>query len=380
MHASISAKMILLLSFVTVFVSCNKTAQDEFIINGKADGIKDGTEVYLQKQDSTGMVHVDTVKVAGGKFEFEGKVNDPFIHFIQVKDIQGGFPFVLENGEITMTINKDTLGKSKVSGTYSNDQLAVYTKEYEKISKEMQKYQEANMAKWTEAAAKQDTVTRNALIKGNKVYEDQFKKLMENQIEKHPKSYLSLLFVGQLANQPDQDGAELKKKFDSLDEKLKNTKEGKKINKGIESLNAVSVGSKAPDFSAPDTNGKNVSLKESLGKVTLIDFWASWCAPCRQENPNVVALYNEFHAKGLNIIGVSLDRPGDDAKWKEAIAKDGLTWTQISNLKYWDDPIAKQYNIKGIPATFLLDANGKIIAKDLRGDELKAKVASLLGA
>ena len=118
-------------------------------------------------------------------------------------------------------------------------------------------------------------------------------------------------------------------------------------------------------------------MKEALGKITIIDFWASWCGPCRQENPNVVALYNEFHAKGLNIIGVSLDT--NVTKWKDAIAKDKLTWTQISNLQGWEDPIAKQYSIEGIPATLLLDANGKIIAKDLRGEELKAKVASLLG-
>ena len=109
----------------------------------------------------------------------------------------------------------------------------------------------------------------------------------------------------------------------------------------------------------------------------LIDFWASWCGPCRAENPNVVALYNELHSKGLNIIGVSLD---DDAtKWKNAIVKDKLTWTQISNLKGWKDPIALNYEVEGIPATFILDAKGNIVAKNLRGDELKAKVKELLG-
>jgi peroxiredoxin len=134
----------------------------------------------------------------------------------------------------------------------------------------------------------------------------------------------------------------------------------------------------APEFSAPNVDGKMVSLKESLGKITIVDFWASWCKPCRAENPNVVALYNEFHAKGLNIIGVSLDR--DAAAWKEAITADGLTWTEVSNLKFWQNPIAQKYNVKSIPATFLLDANGKIIAKDLSGEALKSKVASLLGA
>src|SRR3990167_3264257 len=133
---------------------------------------------------------------------------------------------------------------------------------------------------------------------------------------------------------------------------------------------------KAPNFSAKTIEGKTVSLKESLGKVTIIDFWASWCGPCRAENPNVVELYNELHSKGLNIIGVSLDE--DATKWKNAIAKDKLTWTQVSNLKGWKDPIALTYKVEEIPSTFILDAKGNIVARNLRGDDLKAKVKELL--
>lgn len=110
--------------------------------------------------------------------------------------------------------------------------------------------------------------------------------------------------------------------------------------------------------------------------MTIIDFWASWCAPCRKENPNVVALYNELHPKGLNIIGVSLDK--DAAKWKEAIAKDKLAWTHVSNLMQWEDPIAKQYEIESIPSTVVLDAKGNIVARDIFGAELKAKILELL--
>lgn len=133
----------------------------------------------------------------------------------------------------------------------------------------------------------------------------------------------------------------------------------------------------APDFKAPTPNGKLVSLTENLGKATLIDFWASWCSPCRQENPNVVSLYNEFHSKGLNIISVSLDE--NKGSWTKAIEEDKLSWTQVSNLKEMKDPIALQYGVTQIPTTFLLDASGKIVAIDLRGDDLKAKVKALLG-
>jgi peroxiredoxin len=138
----------------------------------------------------------------------------------------------------------------------------------------------------------------------------------------------------------------------------------------------IKVGDKAPDFSAKTPTGTDLSLNESLGKVTIIDFWASWCGPCRKENPKVVALYNQYHDKGLNIIGVSLDK--EDSKWKEAIEKDQLTWNHVSNLMFWQDPIAQEYEVRAIPATFILDENGIVVAKNLRGKKLENKIKELL--
>ena len=204
-------------------------------------------------------------------------------------------------------------------------------------------------------------------------------------IKTHSKSYISVLIVQAMFNNSKFKVKENETVYNSLDESLKKTKPGKKVKENIDNLkkqmNAkakIAVGIVAPDFKAPTPDGKLVSLKESLGKVTLIDFWASWCQPCRQENPNVVALYAELHSKGLNIISVSLDN--DATKWKEAIAKDKLTWTNVSNLKQMKDPIAEQYGIQQIPTTFLLDATGKIVAIDLRGDGLKAKINELLAS
>jgi len=241
------------------------------------------------------------------------------------------------------------------------------------------------------AQQQKDTVTINKLIKQNNDIQNGLKDMMVKYPDTHPKSFISALIVLEMFRDPNVDTKKIKKLYDSFDESLRNTKTAKKIKDQLDALNnikkepkpqpkpvAINIGEIAPDFSAKNPQGVTVSLKQSLGKVTVIDFWASWCGPCRKENPAVVAMYNELHAKGLNIIGVSLDK--DAAKWKEAIAKDKLTWTHISNLKEFEDPIALQYNIEQIPTTFVLDASGKIVAKDLRGDELKAKVKELLSA
>ncbi|WP_051197536.1 DUF4369 domain-containing protein [Flavobacterium soli] len=218
---------------VATLVSCNKVGKNEFTIEGSADGVKDGVAVYLQKQDSTGWVQLDTVKVENGKFKFEGDVTEPSLHFIQIDSTMGKVIFVLENGAINLKVNKDSINKSVVSGTHSNDKLTTYSKEYEKIQKKMMAFRESNMQKWDAAQAAQDTVTRNALIKENQSFQEQFLKLTIDHVENNPKSYLALMFIGQLMNQPDRDVAKLTKYFENLDPELKNTKEGKKIKKGL---------------------------------------------------------------------------------------------------------------------------------------------------
>lgn len=145
-----------------------------------------------------------------------------------------------------------------------------------------------------------------------------------------------------------------------------------------ESVANTDIGKVAPNFSAPDPNGKEIALNDIKGKVTIIDFWASWCKPCRRENPNVVKLYEKYHDKGLEIISVSLDKEGQKNRWIKAIEDDNLTWHNISNLKFWSDPIAKMYNVRSIPATFILDESGTIVAKKLRGAALERKVEELL--
>lgn len=386
-------KIILLLSATVLLISCSKT---KYTISGTAKGIENGKTVIMETQDASGMslIAVDTVKVENGKFEITGKATEPSFHMINVEGVQGKFPFILENGDISIEINKDSINKSKVSGTYNNDEFVSFNEELIKIQKEIMAFQKKNTPLMSQAQQSNDTATINKLMaeynKLQEVVTTESKKKYNSYTESHPKSFISVLIVQGMTNDPSVDIKAVEKLYNGLDESLKTTKPGKAISQKIKAAKTPSVGAGAmppvqaapgtakwsSDFSAPNPEGKIVSLKESLGKITIVDFWASWCGPCRAENPNMVALYKDFHSKGLNIIGVSLDK--DAAKWKEAIAKDKLVWTQVSHLKYWDEPIAAQYQVQAIPAPFILDASGKLIAKDLKGEALRAKIAELL--
>jgi peroxiredoxin len=330
---------------------------------------------------------IDTVKIKDGKFTIKGSAKEPEIMLLQVEALQGKVPFILENGDIEVIVDKDSIQKSKLSGTFNNDVFSKFNVDVVKFQKDSQKklmaFQNANMAKMKTAQEAKDTITINKLMKEYQVIQKEGMDFYVKFAETNPKALISALIVDSMLNDPNVNLARAKKIFASFSPELKKYKPGKSIQSKLDKIAkpvaaAVEVGTIAPDFSAPNPDGKSISLKESLGKVTIIDFWASWCNPCRAENPNVVALYNEFHAKGLNIIGVSLDK--DASKWKEAIAKDKLTWNQVSNLKEFEDPIAQAYGINAIPSTYILDANGTIVAKDLRGAELKAKIAALLAA
>ena len=377
-------KILLILTAFTVLISCNKAGENEYIVTGTIKGIADGKSVILEVQDEAGQLKpIDTVKLEKGKFTFKGNAKEPDMHLISIETVEGKIPFILENGDIEMTINKDSINITKVVGTYNNEELGTYKEKGMEIQKKMMKFQKDNTAIMEAAQQKQDTVAMNKLRKAYSKFQDEFSVQSDAYVSSHPKAFISALIIEGMFNQMTPDLKKIKKFYDGLDKSVKDTKHGKKIKKNLDAIAKpvattapIEIGTIAPEFSAPNPEGKIVSLKESKGKVTIIDFWASWCKPCRQENPNMVALYKEFHTKGLNIVSISLDEKADE--WKKAIASDKLMWTNISNLKEFQDPIAVQYAIKLIPSTIIIDAEGKVIAKDLRGAELKTKIASLL--
>ena len=388
-------KIILLLSAAVVLISCSKVGKGEFLISGTAKGIENGKSIILQTQNETGIVSVDTVKVKDGKFEIKGKITEPSFHMLQLEASQEKIPFILENGEVIIEIKKDSISKSKISGTYNNDEFVKFNAELVKLQKNLVDFQKNNTELMNKAQQTKDTAVINKLMKEfTKIQQsvgEETKVKYLTYAESHPKSFISALIIQGMLNSPDADMQKMEKMFKGLDESLQNTKPGKAIKTRLDQSKTPSVGAVPPagatppaagsakwssDFSGPNPQGKVISLKESLGKVTIVDFWASWCSPCRAESPNMVALYAEFHSKGLNIVGVSLDK--DAAKWKEAIAKDKLTWIQISHLKFWEEPIAMQYKVQSIPATFVFDSSGTLVAKDLRGEELRTKIKELL--
>jgi peroxiredoxin len=195
-------------------------------------------------------------------------------------------------------------------------------------------------------------------------------------VRKHPNSSVALFAVKQYAGW-DIDAAKVEPLFNMLPASAKALPSAKALKDRIDIARKTGIGNYAMDFTQNDTLGKPVSLSSFKGKYVLVDFWASWCGPCRRENPNVVKVFNKYKDRNFTILSVSLDRPDAKDKWLAAIHKDNLTWTHVSDLKYWDNAVAKQYGIRAIPQNLLLDPQGKIIAKNLRGEDLDAKLTDV---
>jgi len=368
-------KILSLIGALALMISCNKAA-DSYTISGNVKGVEDGTTVYLKKQSDMDQVVVDSTVVKNGKFEIKGKADEVEISFITFGKEDMGLPIILENGKINVEFAKDDYENNKATGTKNNDYFVSFNKEAGVLQKKIMEFQQANQMLIMEAQQNNNERVLDSLYGINEKNTDALKNYTVSFVEKHPDAFISILILSQMTQGSTIEPAKSEALFAKMPKEIKDSKHGKELSEILGKLTKVAIGKKAPDFSGPNPEGKTITLKESLGKITIIDFWASWCGPCRIENPNIVKLYKKYHEKGLNIIGVSLDRDAD--KWKEAIVKDELDWPQISHLQFWQDPIAADYSIKAIPATFILNEKGEIIARDLRGSELEEKIAQLL--
>ncbi len=369
-----------------LIVSCKKENRTDFVINGTAPGVYNGVRIHLKYLNEKGKeIVTDTAIVFEEKFKMDGKVEEPTMHFISVNGVEGNAMFMLENSEIDLEINKQNLMESKVTGSETNEGFVAFQAGMNKIREEGQGVMTAyRRLKLPEETAKKDSLSIEIEKLGMRLVDHPLNFINENN-----DSYFSLNLIGLEANKPKLDVVGFIEAYENLTPRLKETKKGKEVREKLDELHEaykkiehLEIGKVAPNFEAPTPNGNIVSLNELKGKVTIIDFWAAWCGPCRRENPNVVRIYEKYHDQGLEIIGVSLDgerRQNDPKKaWLDAIEQDKLPWTQVSNLKYFNDPVAQLYNISAIPATFILDKEGKIVYKNLRGKALELKVQELL--
>ena len=381
-------KKLVIYTFISLlFFGCKEAPKrTDYIINGTAKGVYNGIRVHLNGTDEKGRNKViATQMVVNEQFSFEGKVTSPTLYHITVNSIPGQLPIMVENSEIHVDINKTKIADSKITGSKSQMDYEAYQTGFKDIEKELPQIKmELRNARAQRDMAKQESLNNRLENIENKKIEYTI-----NTIKENDDNYFSLFLLRSELDNPKIDIEKFMDVFNGLSSDLKTSKAGTDIKTKLDNLYSVyqkrahlEIGKIAPNFEAPAPDGKMISLNDIKGKVTIIDFWAAWCGPCRRENPNVVKVYNKYHDQGLEIIGVSLDgtRTQKDPKklWMDAIAKDNLTWHQVSNLKYFNDPVAQLYNISSIPATYILDKDGKIVAKNLRGNALELKVAELL--
>lgn len=337
-----------------------------FAIIGKVTGQDTGI-IYLHHRESG---ETDTFALDHGFFKFNGRADIPELCTI---DFDGHTKqFFLENGKISMLIKKDSLRYAQITGTKSQDEFNYFK---EQLSKPVTSAMDETDKAYDAAQSKKNQKVMDSLDIRYNALDLELKQLAVDFTESHPSSAVSAFEIYTNFSYNPRLG-QIDSLYQKLDSSARKTYFGKQLAVIIEKTKQTAIGKNAPDFSSNDVNAKPVSLSSFKGKYVLLDFWASWCGPCRLENPNIVKAYHNFHNKGFDIFGVSLD--DSKADWLQAMKKDGLNWTQVSDLKGWKSDAAALYGIKGIPMNYLIDKNGIIIAKGLRGNELENKLLEIL--
>ena len=354
-------KLIYTLAAMMMLPALGMAQEQGFKITAQTSGMPDGKMYLIHSRGGDTLAVADMV---GGNFVFTGKVDVPDVAYIMTADLRGQIPMMLENAEYTVVANEKFVrveGGAMQSLYNEFDGInAALVQERMKLEKQIQ----AAMNEQNQAKAQAIDQQYQAAVK--KAQEQEMKMLQENS-----NTFVAAYVISQSMNQVPLDF--LKQRYDMLGNDAKMSSFGQAIAQQIARLDALTPGHVAPNFMAMTLEGDTLNMHNVKGKVKLIDFWASWCGPCRAENPNVLKMYLKYQPKGLEIIGVSLD--DDEAAWKKAMAEDGLKWKHVIDA---GKQIAQAYNVRSIPYTMLLDENNNIIAVGLRGAQLQKKIAELL--
>ena len=350
------------------------TAQQHYTITGRVQNIPSAEWVYIS-EDWTGVEMKDSVPVKNGVFRYAGTMSKPWptlaILYMKYFDVEKGkvvrrmmTDFFMEKGNIRITIkNTSFRDGSIVEGTTTNKDYFAYSKHKDDFLKNRQRHMDALGDARPKGQAAMDA------------YREELRNMATGFVQTHSGSYISLFLLEDdlvRVSNPDQ----LAAVFNQLSPALKNSEKGKAVSGAIENANRIKVNIIAPGFTEKDTSGVAVSLSSYKGQYVLVDFWASWCHPCRAENPYLKSAFEEYKGKNFTILSVSLDN--SRKAWISAIQKDSLPWNQVSALDPQKSESVYKYGIKSIPRNFLVDPNGKIVAMDLRGKDLAAKLAEIL--